>query len=113
EQIVQRAFGGLIDRPQTPEAIAATVNGWAFGDGARVAVVASEASHLDGLRIRSELEADRPGILGLRNPGGGGHAYVLTSITYQLVPAAGGAVFVPRQVKLRDPWPENPNFIVL
>lgn len=113
EQIVQRAFGGLIDLPVSPVEIAATVDGWTFSDGARIAVVAAQTGPLDGLRIRSELEADRPGILALRNPGGGGHAYVLTSITYRLVPTPAGTMFVPLSVKLRDPWPENPNFLVL
>ena len=47
----------------------------------------------------------------LKNEGGpGGHAYVITSITYTFMASPTGNVLVPLSVKLRDPWPENPSF---
>lgn len=116
EQIVTRAFGGLIDRPQaSAQDIAASVNGWVFSNGVSAAMVTAEgdSSPPDGLRIRDELENDRPGILALQNEGGeGGHAYVITSLVYRVVPSPfGGVTIAPIKVKLRDPWPQNPSFL--
>lgn len=115
EQIVTRAFGDLLDRPQSPAAIAATVNGWTFSDAATgaTAQVRAVASAMDALTIRSELENDRPPILGLSNEDGSGHAYILTSITYRVVSGPSGAGIVPLSVKLRDPWPDNPSSLAM
>jgi hypothetical protein len=118
EQIVTRSFGGLIDRPASSAfEIAASVNGWMFTDGVRASMIQAvgDDSSPDGLRIRDELENDRPGILALANEtGGGGHAFVITSLTYRVVPnGLGGMTIAPMSVKLRDPWPESPSFQVL
>jgi hypothetical protein len=113
EQIVARAFGRLIDRPASPVEIAKTVNGWRLGN--RVVRAEYDQLPITGLRIRQELENDQPGILGLRNPdGNGGHAYVITSILYRVVPGANGQpMMVPLSVTLRDPWPTSKNFQTL
>lgn len=106
EQVVQRAFGALVDQPLAPSQIAASVNGWTLPSASGPATVVAAEVPFDVAAILKEMHAERPSIVGLKNPGGGGHAYVLTSITY----AANENVLVPLSVTLRDPWPENPNF---
>jgi hypothetical protein len=107
EQVVQRAYGSLLDRPASPEEIAAAVDGWTMqaSDG-QAAVVQAASVPFDVGAIVREMHSDRPSIIGLVTPGGSGHAYVLTSITYR----SDGNLVQPVSVTLRDPWPDNPNF---
>src|SRR6185503_11165950 len=87
--------------------IAAAVDGWTMqaSDG-QAAVVQAASVPFDVGAIVREMHSDRPSIIGLVTPGGSGHAYVLTSITYR----SDGNLVQPVSVTLRDPWPDNPNF---
>jgi hypothetical protein len=113
EAVITRAYGGFLDRPASPAEIAFTLNGWvvAAADNRRYVVVAQDHAGLVADQIVADLTAQRPLIVGLVNPSGvGGHAYVLTAVSYDV--DAAGRPFI-KSATLRDPWPSNPSAIEL
>lgn len=114
EDVVLRAYGGFLDRPAaSTEEIALAIHGWQVVDafGQPRVVQAVPFTQMDVTELLQDLHFNQPVVMALRNrEGGGGHAYVLSSITYQL--DAQGWVY-PIEVSLRDPWPENPGHITL
>jgi hypothetical protein len=108
EQVVQRVFGGDINAAGQPREILAALSGWAFQLNGRPAVITASPIVFQGSDIVSDLAYHWPMIVGIAEPGGGGHAYVLTAVTYS-VGWENQPIF--RSVVLRDPWPGNPSRI--
>lgn len=105
EQVVERIYGGDLDSPANGEQIIAALSGWAFTRSGRPAnlhpvQLTADQELIDDLRLGWPL------IVGLQNPDGGGHAEVITAVTYGMGPG-GEPDF--RSVVLRDPWPFNPS----
>jgi hypothetical protein len=103
EQVVERIYGGDIDRGGTPQQIMEAMTGWA-------PTISGTAALLNPLPLTNDsemiddLSLGWPLIVGLTNPDGSGHAEVITAVTYGIGPN-GAPVF--RSVILRDPWPYN------
>ncbi|HUS65131.1 MAG TPA: papain-like cysteine protease family protein [Kofleriaceae bacterium] len=109
EDVITRAYGGYLDRPASPLEISITLDGWTPEGvlGLPRTVRASSWSGITSSDVVADLGAGRPMIVGLRNPDGqGGHAFVLTAMTYD-VDAAGR--IIGRTVTVRDPWPDSPS----
>jgi hypothetical protein len=109
EAIIGRAFGTDLDQPASVLEIAATLNGWTISDsfGRQFTVITSAFATLPAERVIADLAAQRPPIVGLINPNGnGGHAFVLTAVSYDLDPQGLPSI---KSVVLRDPWPDNPS----
>lgn len=105
EQVVQRIYGGDIDRGGTPQQIMSALSGWAFTFNGKPAILWPQplTSYPDMIE---ELSLGWPLIVGMKNPDGSGHAEVITAVTYSR-----GLDGVPvfQSVVLRDPWPFNPS----
>lgn len=112
EDIVLRAYGYLRDRPATQAEITSVIHDWQLidrhGDSWQLKVDASD--RVDAVAFIEDLHFNQPLIAGLQNvaddPSKGGHAFVMSSISYRL--DARGLIY-PFEVSLRDPWPDNPS----
>lgn len=106
EQIVERIFGNLIDRPGTLNQILQALSGWALDVRGRFSEIVASPYIFQGSDLVNDLADGRPLIVGLRQPGQIGHAYVLTAVFYSV-----GQYNQPffYKVVLRDPWPGNPS----
>lgn len=102
EDLVQQRFGALIDRPACPREILSSLTGNGPDVWGGRSVVFPETGHLDQEAILQELEAQNPLIVGLQQPHGGGHAYVLTAGSYQF---DGSGRRRLHSVVLRNPYP--------
>ena len=105
KQVVERIYGGDIDRGGTPQQIMEALTGWAPTVNGKAALLNPQPLTNDADMI-DDLSLGWPLIVGLRNPDGSGHAEVITAITYNLQPN-GAPIF--QSVTLRDPWPDNPS----
>jgi len=105
EQVVQRIYGGDIDRGGTPLQIMNALSGWGFTFNGRPAILWPRqlTSYPDMIE---DLSLGWPLIVGLKNPDGSGHAEVITAVTYSQGP---NGVPIFQTVVLRDPWPFNPS----
>ena len=106
EQIVQRIYGAQVDLPAEPLQILAALSGWAPDARGRYSAIYASPYTSSGSQLVQDLAYRWPIIVGLRNPGGGGHAVVLTAVYYS-VDQWNNPVF--QSVVIRDPWPTNPS----
>ncbi|MEC4819597.1 MAG: papain-like cysteine protease family protein [Scytonema sp. PMC 1069.18] len=104
EQVVAKIFGELINKPGAPENILGALSGWAPDTRGRFSNIYASALPLRGSDLVHDLNRRWPLIVGLKQPGNVGHAYVLTGVTYK-VGRNGQLIF--RSVILRDPWPRS------
>ena len=103
EQIVQKVYGGLPDRPAGPQEIMYALNGWAPDAQGRARRVMATSYGVNLATLITDLTAGRPLIVGLQGYPGN-HAFVLTALGYSRDEM--GNVY-PQGVVLRDPWPGN------
>jgi hypothetical protein len=108
EQIVARVFGNLVNQPGSPDNIMRALSGWAPDTRGRFSQIQALPYNIRGSDVVNDLAYRWPLIVGLRQPGGIGHAYVLTAVTYA-VGANNQPIF--QSAILRDPWPSNPSRI--
>jgi hypothetical protein len=107
EQVVQRIYGTLIDRPAGPQQILNALSGWAPDVRGRYSAIHTQYGVYSASDIVSNLSFKWPIIVGLQNPTLRiGHAYVLTAIYYS-VDAYNNPIV--HKVALRDPWPKSPS----
>jgi len=107
ERVVQRIYGGLVDRPANANQILHALSGWAPDQRGRYSSIHANPYTISGSQIVRDLANRWPLIVGLRNPNGGtGHAVVLTAVYYS-VGQSNEPVF--RSVIIRDPWPGSPS----
>lgn len=107
EQVVQRIYGDLVDRPAGEREIAIALSGWAPNVQGRISQIYCQRGVSSINDITNNLAYKWPLIVGLKNPQGGiGHAYVLTAIYYSTDMYNNT---IPDKVVLRDPWPTNPS----
>jgi hypothetical protein len=105
EQVVARIFGdSMPDEPAEPEDILDALSGWAPQFNGRPAEIVATPYVYQPSDIVNDLASHWPIIVGLRNPEGGGHVFVLTAVTYNVDPTNQPAF---RTVVLRDPWPTH------
>jgi hypothetical protein len=109
EAVVEKVFGGDVDRPAGGREICASVNGRWNARGQKTfdarAEVLWDAQIGFGrpdavVQAARELESNNPLIVGAL-----GHATVLTAMTYSAT--SFGARL--EEIVIRDPWPLNPN----
>jgi len=113
EDIVEKAFGALVDKPAGADVIARAANGWNY-NGTSLKAWADyniSPSTISLHKLIDALAYKYPVIIGLKMPGQThvGHAYVLTAIYYR----KNGDIKSPFKVALRDPWPTNPSRLEL
>lgn len=106
EQIVQRIYGAQVDLPAQPQQILSALSGWAPDARGRYSAIYASPYTFSGSQIVQDLAYRWPLIVGLANPNGGGHAVVLTAVTYS-VDRWNNPIF--RSAVIRDPWPGNPS----
>lgn len=106
EEIVSRIFGELIDSPGQPDQILAALSGWAPDARGRFSQIHASPYIFQGSDIVNDLAYKWPLIVGLRQPGQIGHAYVLTAV-YFSADQYSQPIF--DRVVLRDPWPGSPS----
>ena len=106
EQIVRRVFGGDINSAAQPAQVLAALSGWGFEVDGRPATITASPIVFQGSDIVADLAYHWPMIVGIAEPGGGGHAYVLTAVSYSV---GFGNQPIFQSVVLRDPWPGNPS----
>lgn len=104
EQVVQRIFGQQVDEGGTPEQILYALRGWAPDARGRFSEIHATPFMINNSSVVSDLVHRWPLIVGLDNPDGSGHAYVLTAVYYSLDSYNRPVI---DKVVLRDPWPEN------
>lgn len=103
EQIVQKVYGGLVDKTAGPQEVLYALNGWAPDTQGRPAQVSATSYGVSPSTLLEDLTAGRPLIVGLQGYPGN-HAFVLTAMAYTRDQTGN---FVPQGVVLRDPWPGN------
>jgi len=102
--IVAKAFGQCINRPAGCDVMVRAANGWNYNGTALEAWSEDDISSKD---LIDALAFKYPVIIGLNMPGQNvGHAYVLTAIFFKY---DSNHSKIPYKVRLRDPWPTNPN----
>ncbi|GAB4407439.1 MAG: hypothetical protein OHK0039_09930 [Bacteroidia bacterium] len=106
EQVVQKVYGGLPCLPGNAQHILAGLSGWAPDARGRYSQIYAQHGVWGGPDIVDNLSRRWPIIVGLQNPEGGGHAYVLTAIFYS-VDAWNNPLI--DKVVLRNPWPSSPS----
>lgn len=114
EQVVQRVFGSLVDRPATESEILMALSGWAPNQCGQFSAITAIPSVLDQ-DLLNDLTHSLPLIAGLKNDDGrSGHAYVVTALQFHYEPY--GYTYYGRPygqrpvfdyVILRDPSPYN------
>jgi len=108
EEIVLRIKGAFKDEAASPIEIIAALNGWTMNAHGKPVVVQSTALGITVDNILTDLYQDRPLLLGY-NTGMGGHAVVLTGMSYAIVMTPMGPAPYIQTITVRDPWPENPS----
>jgi hypothetical protein len=103
EQIVQKVYGGLVDRPANGPQIIYALNGWMPDGEGHAARVRATSYGVSEQTVIDDLVHARPLIVGMHG-WSGNHAYVLTAISFSK-DAYGGVH--PLGVVLRDPWPNS------
>lgn len=107
EQVVQRIYGTLIDRPAQPNQILHALTGWAPDNRGRYSSIHANPYTFSGAQIVQDLANRWPLIVGLKSANGEiGHAVVLTGVYYS-VDNFNNPIF--RGVIIRDPWPGSPS----
>lgn len=106
EQVVQKIYGGLPCQPGNATQIMNALSGWAPDTRGRFSQIYSQYGVYSGSDIVDQLSRRWPIIVGLDNPGGGGHAYVLTAIFYSVDNWNNPII---DKVVLRNPWPTSRN----
>jgi len=106
EQIVQKIYGGLPCKPGNANQIMNALSGWAPDTRGRYSQIYSQYGVYNGSDIVDQLSRKWPIIVGLDNPSGGGHAYVLTAIYYSVDQWNNPII---DKVVLRNPWPKSPS----
>jgi len=107
EQVVQRIYGGQINRAANSNQILNALTGWAPDNRGRGSSIHANPYTSSGAQIVRALGNKWPLIVGLRNPNGGvGHAVVLTAVYYS-VDHNNNPIF--SRVIIRDPWPGSPS----
>ena len=104
EQIVQKIYGDRVDRPANSNQILAALSGWLPDTRGRYSAIQASSYVLSGSQVIQDLANKWPLVVGLENPGGGGHAVVLTAAKYS-VDRFNNPIF--HSVVIRDPWPGN------
>jgi hypothetical protein len=104
-QVVERIYGGDLDRGGTAQDIMNALSGWAPTVNGKMAEL-HPAPLTNDAEMLDDLSLGWPLIVGLKNPDGSGHAEVITAVTYAVRPD-NTPIF--RSVVLRDPWPLNPS----
>lgn len=111
EQIVKRTLGKLVDKPADPNIMFKALNGWEVDIYGKNVLVKSNFYSTDTKEITSFLASNKPLIVGLRQSGAIGHAYVLIGVFYETVYKNNGQIsYKPHSVLLVDPWPGNNSF---
>ena len=105
EDVVERIYGGDLDRGGTSQQILDALTGWAPTISGTTALLNPLPLTNDPDMI-DDLSLGWPLVVGLRNSDGSGHAEVITAVKYG-VQADGSPAF--QSVVLRDPWPYNPS----
>lgn len=109
ERIVKRVFGNERNSPGTAYDIAKGANEWQLDNYTIHAYVENPNSTTPKSFI-NDLRDKYPLVVGLRMPNQTiGHAYVLTGISFRIEDNQ----YLPQEVILRDPWPENPSRLKL
>jgi hypothetical protein len=100
EQIVEQAYGDVLNLPGTPQQILSALNRqWTDSDG-REFVAQGNTLSTNAITAAQDLASNHPLIIGAL-----GHAMVLTSLTYFRNVSGQGNVIL---AEVRDPWPYNP-----
>lgn len=110
EQLVNKIYGGLVDRPADELQIRRALSGWAPNVKGNFSYIYCQSGFQSVNEITQALAAKWPLIVGLQTPYGGGHAYVLTAIYYSTDPYNNT---LPDKVVLRDPMPGRDGRIVM
>jgi hypothetical protein len=97
ERIVQDAWGGIVNRPGTPQQILASLNRRWIDEGGQRFQVAGDVYSANIVTAAQDLAQDMPLIIGTM-----GHAMVLTSLRYQRDQFGNGNVTL---AIVRDPYP--------
>ena len=105
EQIVQRIYGDVVDRPAGLHEIRAALSGRAPDVRGRFSSISANSNVVRSSDIVTDLASKWPIIVGLRGAPIG-HAYVLTAVYYRVGPY-NEPIF--DRVVLRDPWPTSPS----
>ncbi len=108
EEIVERIYGRQVDRPAQPNQILNALTGWAPDARGRYSAIQADPVNIVPETVIQDLEYRWPLIVGLSQPTGGGHAYVLTAAYVYQDPNQGPIIY---RVVLRDPYPTNPSRI--
>ncbi len=107
EQIVERIYGGLVDRPANQQQILNALSGWAFNVSGGKSNIYARPGINNPNEITQQLAYKWPLIVGLEMPNNSiGHAYVLTAIYYSVDQNNNT---IPKKVVLRDPMPGYPS----
>lgn len=112
EYFVYSLYDSFLNRPATASEITSVIHNRTLTDNSGYGwyLQAQPSEILDLGAFISDLHFRQPFLVGLQNdandPSQGGHAFVMTAITYQMYPDGRG---MPLSVTLRDPWPENPS----
>jgi hypothetical protein len=106
DQIVQRVFGSLLDRPADCSTMTRAANNWRYNN-----TIKAFSSGISAEDMIDDLAKKYPLIIGLNIPNQkNGHAYVLTAIYFELDYNGDP---IPTLVSLRDPWPASPPILQL
>jgi hypothetical protein len=108
EEIVERIYGRQVDRPAQPGQILSALTGWAPDVNGNYSAIQADPVNIVPETVIHDLEYRWPLIVGLSQPTGGGHAYVLTAAYVYNDPNRGPIIY---RVVLRDPYPTNPSRI--
>ena len=103
EEIVQRIYGGMVDRPAQPNQILAALQGWAPDARGGYSAIQADPVNINAATVIHDLEYRWPLIVGLSGPQGG-HAYVMTAAYYYVDDYGQPVIY---RVVLRDPYPTN------
>ena len=104
EDALLRVYGGLVDRPANGPQLYNLLNGWAYNGNGVVTFRAEFINVNDHQRLIELMNAGKPVMVGLYNPGQMiGHAYALTAIYWNNTLMGP----IPAAAVLRDPYPTN------
>ena len=102
--LLQAMCGSLVDRTASPSQVATLLNETQLEANGNAVLVKPQAfSYAPSEAIIDLLTYNQPIVIGLRNPNGTAHAYVMTSVDR----AKRAAHPMIRSIKLRDSWPSD------
>jgi hypothetical protein len=104
QNVVQKIYGRQVCVTANNLQILNALTGWAPDYRGRFSQIYSQYGVFNKLDIINNLSHKWPIIVGLQNPGGIGHVYVLTAIYYYIDKFNNPII---EKVVLRDPWPTN------